>query len=451
MVVSVKNNPIERDGMDSLCRMIAYNYNPTALYLGMTEFADERNYVQLLRALTLNQSIRFLSLAGTATRGTMSLEGSAALSAFFSQNNTIRYLDFSGYSALLDEAQLGQGFSRSLAGLRDNKALRHLRIRSQELNEDVGGLGTALAENHSLLTLDVQDNSFSLSNLAYLVRNLDKNTAIVQFAPFSDTTLQAAIDASIDGLLPPQPKGRPKAPRVADADMPAAVQTLAVQLREEWGVIVNQMETILKRNRGQGSYRERDVMERMDDTSNCNYTALFGGLAAAEEADWEARNLAATEARSRQSSSPHPSLAASPRTRIPSRQQISGQLAPAPHHVSTDEAIESPTDTGGEGGVSRSTSGFSTTPDLVGSLADVSGPGERGGGGVLGVPAEDAERSPENPQTPVDGTVEGLTEWDDRVMEMMTEHSFWDGKAGRVHAGRNCQDEDGNEADRESV
>lgn len=183
----ISGNPLE-DGITDLCRAISMTSGPIGLHMNMLEFRHEANFVALMKALAYNRKISTLSLAGTAPTpsadGPCGSEVCDALSQFFERNRSVKYLDLSGYSGKLDEGQLGQGFAQSLRGLVWNKTLIHLRIRNQNLHDDVGTLGSVIRQNSTLRIVDCQDNNWNLTSVQFLARSLKSNQSIVNF-PFS--------------------------------------------------------------------------------------------------------------------------------------------------------------------------------------------------------------------------------------------------------------------------
>lgn len=182
----IAGNPLD-EGVEDLCRALAFTPGPAGLHMDMIEFRHEGSFVALMKALTVNKHITFLSMAGTAPTpsadGPCGPEVCEALEAFFEGNKSVRYLDLSGYSGKLDEGQLAPGFARSLRGLAANDTLTHLRIRNQNLHDDVGTLGSVIRQNDTLRMVDCQENSWNLTSIQFLVKSLRLNTSIVEF-PF---------------------------------------------------------------------------------------------------------------------------------------------------------------------------------------------------------------------------------------------------------------------------
>lgn len=198
----LNGNPLE-DGIDDFSRALALTPGPSGLHMDMVEFRHETNFVALMKALTMNRHITFLSMAGTAPTpladGPCGPEVCEALEAFFRGNTSVRYLDLSGYSGKLDEGQLARGFARSLRGLSTNETLTHLRIHNQNLHDDVGTLGVVIRQNSTLRMLDCQDNSWNLTSVQFLCKSLKLNKSIVEF-PFPQTEYERVWRRVVTGI-----------------------------------------------------------------------------------------------------------------------------------------------------------------------------------------------------------------------------------------------------------
>lgn len=191
----LNGNPLE-DGIDDLCRAIAKTPGPLGLHIDMVEFRHEANFIALMKSLSANTNIIFLSMAGTAptpsSDGPCGSEVCQALEDFFRDNKSVRFLDLSGYSGKLDEGQLGKGFARSLRGLTSNTTLTHLRIRNQNLHDDVGTLGVVIRQNRTLRMIDCQENNWNLTSIQFLSKSLKLSNSIVEF-PFPQAEYERAL------------------------------------------------------------------------------------------------------------------------------------------------------------------------------------------------------------------------------------------------------------------
>jgi hypothetical protein len=287
MTVFINANRLD-DGIDDLSGALACGYGPWSLFAQMVEFNYESSYTKLWKALTVNKTIECLSLAGSSTPDAASWTACSAVSEFFTNNETVRFLDISGYDAKLDEGRLGKEFSRALSGMRDNTKIEHLRVRSQMLNVNIGDLAQAISGNKTLHTLDCEDNDFNLSNYRHLVKSLTDNTTIRHFSAFSPPELEKSMRKTIPtpGTATPTRRSsviarfRHEKPNKNDG---IADKAIIQQLKGEWEASVAELELILERNR-----RLYDDAKHSDDESGMingryeeegGFSLSFGGLA----------------------------------------------------------------------------------------------------------------------------------------------------------------------------
>jgi len=238
------SNPLET-GIDHFADAIGLCWKGTfGLHLDMVEFRDEANFVRLVKALTFSNYIRFLSLVGTAPTPTeealCSPQMCAALENFFAANRSLRFLDLSGFSGRLDEGQLGKGFGRSLCGLAHNKTLTHLRLRNQNLHDDVGSLRFAIGRNSTLRSLDCQDNNLNLTSFRYLAQSLAQNGSIVDF-PVEHTEQERILARCLLDV--------PTLRRKKGAAPVGVPQEQVVMLRNDIENSVSELQSYVKRNR----------------------------------------------------------------------------------------------------------------------------------------------------------------------------------------------------------
>lgn len=230
----ISGNPLE-DGIEDFFRAIAMTPGPAGLHMNMLEFRHEAKFVALMKALASNRKISALGLAGTAP--TASADGPCrsevcdALRHFFEKNQSVKYLDLSGYSGRLDEGQLGQGFAQSLRGLASNHTLTHLRIRNQNLHDDVGTLGSVIRQNATLRIVDCQDNNWNLTSVQFLTKSLKLNQSIVHF-PFSPKEYERVWARIMCDLRRQSVAGKPAVAAQQEAALRTALQRQIQELRE---------------------------------------------------------------------------------------------------------------------------------------------------------------------------------------------------------------------------
>jgi hypothetical protein len=222
----------------------------------MLEFNYEASYVKLWKALTVNKTIECLSLAGSTTPEAASSSACQTVSEFFSNNDTVRYLDISGYDAKLDEGRLGREFSKALGGMKSNKRIEHLRVRTQMLNINIGDLAEAISSNNTLHTLDCEDNDFTISNLRHLIRHLTNNFTIRHFSAFSQQELSRSVRKSVTtaGSSTPTRRNSVIARFKHDRSHHGSHgndQALVQHLKDEWDAAIAELNLILARNQRQ--------------------------------------------------------------------------------------------------------------------------------------------------------------------------------------------------------
>ncbi|KAI0016675.1 RNI-like protein [Xylariomycetidae sp. FL0641] len=224
--LSMSENPLEVGSTDWI-DLIHGNEAPRMLHLDMIQFQHVTNFNRLLKALSHNNTIEFLSMVGTGPPDRAGPETSELLSRFFETNRTLKFLDLSGYSGKLEDGHLGWGLSGALGGLKQNTSLRQLRVQNHDIGaaEDVTELCRVLVANRGLAMFDCRNNNFDHNQFAQLVHALTFNRQLISF-PISDsdreyvvekerrvaqsregmkkggfTTKAAAADSRIEGML----------------------------------------------------------------------------------------------------------------------------------------------------------------------------------------------------------------------------------------------------------
>lgn len=292
MTVHINANRLD-EGIDDLCGAIACGYAPWSLFMQMLEFNYEASYVKLWKALTVNKTIECLSLAGSTTPEAASSSTCQTVSEFFSNNNTVRFLDISGYDAKLDEGRLGKEFSKALGGMKYNKSIEHLRVRTQMLNINIGDLAEAISSNSTLHTLDCEDNDFSISNLRHLIRHLTNNLTIRHFSAFTQQELSRSVRKSMATAGSSTPTRRNSVMARFKHDRSShgthgSDQALVQHLKDEWDTAIAELELILERNKrhyadGRLSDDEAEYGMRQGEREGEGiFSASFGGLASRE-------------------------------------------------------------------------------------------------------------------------------------------------------------------------
>ncbi|GFP53990.1 hypothetical protein TASIC1_0003036800 [Trichoderma asperellum] len=347
MTVHINANRLD-DGIGSLCDAIASGYGPWSLFMQMIEFSYEDSFVKLMRALTINKTIECLSLAGCATPDAVSSVACQAASDLFAKNETIRFLDISGYDSKLDEGRLGREFSRSLSGMKFNKRIEHLRVRSQMLNINIGDLAEAISGNQTLHTLDCEGNDFNLSNFWHLVKRIEGNTTIRHFSAFSESELSRTIQKSAEVDVPVVAPRRSSGifNKLKHEKVPVMVEKPLVQrLSDEWDAAINALNQVLERN--QKIYRDELSPAKLADQvlETCEieegtFSVDFGGLASKE---FEVHNAAGSSLRRGPSTTNHGSETLKVIVSAPYSGEDPSDTIMRPYSIVSSDGASSPT------------------------------------------------------------------------------------------------------------
>ncbi|KAI1104232.1 RNI-like protein [Jackrogersella minutella] len=245
----LSENPLELGSTDWI-DLIHGNEAPRMLQIDMVQFQHELNFNRLLMALTHNKTIEFLSMVGTGPPDRTSSKTSMLLSGFFELNDTLQYLDLSGYSGKLEDSHLGWGLTGALSGLKQNITLRQLRIRNHDIGaaDDVSELCRVLAANKGLAMFDCQQNSFNHHQYAKLVHALNFNHQIISF-PLSDADRRYAVqkEERLFHKQQAQPKQLFQARILKAAE--GRLEGLLKWVEEFWGSEAEKAQEVLRRNR----------------------------------------------------------------------------------------------------------------------------------------------------------------------------------------------------------
>lgn len=347
MTVHINANRLD-DGIGSLCDALASGYGPWSLFMQMIEFSYEDSFVKLMRALTINKTIECLSLAGCATPDAVSSVACQAASDLFAKNDTIRFLDISGYDSKLDEGRLGREFSRSLSGMKFNKRIEHLRVRSQMLNINIGDLAEAISGNQTLHTLDCEGNDFNLSNFWHLVKRIEGNTTIRHFSAFSEAELSRTIQKSAEVDVPVVAPRRSSGifNKLKHERAPVIVEKPLVQrLSDEWDAAISALNSVIERN--QKIYHDEQSPAKMADQGieTCEieegtFSVDFGGLANKE---LEAFQGASTSLRRGPSTTNHGSETLKVIVSAPYSSEDASDVVIRPYSIVSSDGASSPT------------------------------------------------------------------------------------------------------------
>jgi hypothetical protein len=179
IALHVSANRLEK-GVGEIVKAIEENHTPTHLIVRMIEFTKEDHFRQLLQALRTNTTIRSLDISKASLPYDAGPETCDALQHLFAENNTLEDLDISGEQAHLEVTRFGIGLNQALNGLKDNKALRVLRIEYQNLGlEGANTLSSVIEGNNTITHIYCEHNDINLQGFTILVNALAKNYTVL--------------------------------------------------------------------------------------------------------------------------------------------------------------------------------------------------------------------------------------------------------------------------------
>jgi hypothetical protein len=195
----VSANRLE-NGVGEIVKAIEENHTPTHLVMRMIEFTKENHFKQLLEALRTNTTIRSLDISKASLPYDAGPETCEALRQVFAENTTLEDLDISGEQAHLEVTRFGIGLNQALKGLKENKALKVLRIEYQNLGlEGANTLSSVLERNSSLTHIYCEHNDINLQGFTILVNALAKNYTVLEL-PFMQNDQGASMKRLNDNM-----------------------------------------------------------------------------------------------------------------------------------------------------------------------------------------------------------------------------------------------------------
>lgn len=281
MHLLLNENPLESGSTDWI-DLIHGSEAPKKIHMDMIHFHHESNFNRLLRALAHNKTIEFLSMVGTGPPNRASSKTSELLSRFFESNNTLQYLDLSGYSGKLEDSHMGWELTGAMGGLKWNNTLRQLRVRNHDLGtaEDVSELCRVLALNKGLAMFDCQHNSFNHHQFAQFVYALSSNQQIISF-PMSDADREYAVQKEKQSFLQSQaqPERTFQVKKLKSAE--GRLNGLLKWVDDFWRSEANKALEVLERNRSDPRNHalefEREYLDAWDDQSLPSWSIRISG------------------------------------------------------------------------------------------------------------------------------------------------------------------------------
>lgn len=175
----IGQNPLGQYTSD-LTECIEKNITPSHLTMRMVDYPREELFQDVIRALTVNTTLKFLDISKTSLPYEAGELTCTLLGNMFAQNSTLVELDVSGEQAVLESASLGKGLVKPLARLAENKTLEILRIELQALGTPGAmELASLLTQNSTLKELHCEMNDIHLSGFSALVNAMATNHTLL--------------------------------------------------------------------------------------------------------------------------------------------------------------------------------------------------------------------------------------------------------------------------------
>ncbi|EAW08650.1 uncharacterized protein ACLA_095830 [Aspergillus clavatus NRRL 1] len=170
-------------GSSYLFEAIALNKTPSHLSMRMIDFKKEEQFQELVEALRMNETLKFLDISKASLPYDAGPETCKLLQLMFEENSTLEDLDISGESAHLDVARFGIGLNLALTGLKKNKSLKVLKIEHQKLGlQGASTLASVLEENTCLREVHCENNDINLQSFTVLVNGLQRNRTLLNLS-----------------------------------------------------------------------------------------------------------------------------------------------------------------------------------------------------------------------------------------------------------------------------
>jgi len=191
MHLHVSANRLEK-GNGDIVKAIEASHGPSHLTMRLVDYLTESRFRELLKALRNNTTIRSLDISKASLPRDAGDDTCEALRSLFAENVTLEELDISGEQAHLEIARFGIGLSQALTGLKNNKALKVLRIEYQNLGlEGANALSSVLEQNETLTHIYCDRNDISLQGFTTLVNALGQNFTVLELPFMQDDQAEA--------------------------------------------------------------------------------------------------------------------------------------------------------------------------------------------------------------------------------------------------------------------
>ena len=200
--VSLSGNRLEQ-GHESFVKAILRDKCPSQVVMQCVDYQKESNFQRLLDAFARNTTVTYLDISRVSLPSDASEATCQALGRVLSLNTALEYFDISGEQTHLVASCLGKGLNAALSGLKQNTALRVLRIENQKLGlQGASTLASVLEENRCLQQVHCEGNEINLQAFTVLVGSLERNETLLYLPNMTKDRAwaQKKVDREVDNL-----------------------------------------------------------------------------------------------------------------------------------------------------------------------------------------------------------------------------------------------------------
>ena len=279
----VNENRLERNH-SKLAEAIARSVTPSHVTMQMLEYSSERNFREMLAAISRNTSLRYLDIS----RASLPFDaGHSTLEEFrhmLETNVTLEELNVSGEQAHLEAVTLGRGLPDALRGLEVNKTLKVFRISNQALGlPGAHAIASLLEQNSALEELHCEDNEISLQAFTTIVNAVRNNTTLL-YVPIMDRDRawsRGKVDREVSSMMKTATSSSPPKARTSVKRSLINARTFPTRLSNNDKKEQQQQQQQQSQLVTSGGYTEQDVqaaVESLDQTWDSEVARLQGYL-----------------------------------------------------------------------------------------------------------------------------------------------------------------------------
>ncbi|KAG4303032.1 hypothetical protein PCANB_000641 [Pneumocystis canis] len=245
------------DGHDEMVSSILMGRGPARISIASLDYSSEEQFQSLLQAITLSKHISHLDISRIGLPYEASKETCKCLAELFEKNTSLKELDLTGETGLLQTTGLGSGIVQSLKSLGKNKSLEVLKIEGNLIREKGAEIiADVLLVNTTLRKIELDKNMITFKGFSAIVSAMEKNTTIIKLPPLIHDYEYHLLNISADSNTVLTSKMSlatvKKRHSVYSKDLDLTKETLkgaSKFLKEQWNREAMKLESYLMRNR----------------------------------------------------------------------------------------------------------------------------------------------------------------------------------------------------------